>query len=270
MTRDRYVLRDRDEPEIARLELQHRTWASMTGDALDRAGICAGQVVLDAGCGPGFLALDLSRRVGPAGRVTAIDASERFIRHARGLCTADGAAPVEALVADASHLPLSDASVDTALCRWLLMFVGDPARVVAEMARTLRPGGTLVAIEYASIRSIALYPDGRAFARVYDAVEDLIRGHGGDPGAGARVPSLCDAAGLEVVETRPHLAAGRPGDPFWEWLETTAANHGNLVESGLLTADELDAYHEEWARHAAMAGSFFLAPPVVTTIARRR
>lgn len=270
MTRDRYVLRDRDESEIARLELQHRTWASVTNDALDRAGVCAGQTVLDAGCGPGFLALDLARRVGPAGRVAAVDASERFVSHARAMAETNGIPHMDALVADAAHLPVSDAAADVALCRWLLMFVADPDRVVTEMARTLRPGGTFVAIEYASIRAISLHPEGREFSRVYDAVDGLLRRHGGDPDAGARVPSICEAAGLDVLEIRPSLRAGRPGDSFWRWLEATAANHGNLVENGLLTAEELESYHDEWARHAAWPGAYFLAPPVVTTIAGRR
>ncbi len=269
MTRDRYVLRDRDDSEIGRLALQHRTWAHVTDDALDHAGLARGSVVLDAGCGPGFLALDLARRVGRAGRVIAIDASERFVDHLRARAAADGLQNVEALVGDAAQLPLEEGTFDVALCRWLLMFVETPDRAVEEMARVLRPGGTLVAIEYASIRAIALHPEGRAFARVYEAVDALLRQYGGDPDVGARMPALCASAGLEVVDVRPRLCAGRPGDPFWAWLEATARNHANLVENSLLTREELDAYHDEWARHAGLPGAFFLAPPVVTTIARR-
>jgi len=73
-----YVLGTGDE-EIARLGVQHRVWRARAIDAWRRAGIAAGQTVVDVGCGPGYASLDLAELVGSSGRVIAIDRSQRFL-----------------------------------------------------------------------------------------------------------------------------------------------------------------------------------------------
>src|SRR5206468_8251332 len=73
-----YILGTHDE-ELERLGLQHRVWRPRALDAWRRAGITAGQTVLDVGCGPGYAALDLAEIVGPSGRVVALDRSRRFL-----------------------------------------------------------------------------------------------------------------------------------------------------------------------------------------------
>ncbi|WP_030439915.1 SAM-dependent methyltransferase [Actinoplanes subtropicus] len=68
-----YALR-RTPEEYERLRLQARVWEEATGRLLDRVGLAAGARCLDAGCGPGETMRLMALRVGPAGRVTGIDA----------------------------------------------------------------------------------------------------------------------------------------------------------------------------------------------------
>ncbi len=270
MPRDAYVLRPRDPEELVRLELQHRVWKDETDAVVRLAGFGEGDRLLDVGCGPGFLSFDLAERVGPNGTVVAVDGSERFIRHLRREAEARRLDTVRAVVADVRDVDLEEASFDGAICRWVLMFVAEPERVVANVARALRPGGVFAVMEYVQFRTLSLWPRGERFRRLYDAVHELIARSGGDADVGGRVPELVQRAGLDVVELRPILRVGRPGSPLWRWLEATNANHPNLVDAALLTASELEAYTREWEERAGDPGAFFVAAPVLATIARKR
>lgn len=266
---DAYVLRRRDAEEIARLRFQHDVWADPTRRALDSAGFAEGDVVADLGCGPGFLAMDLAERVGPGGRVLALDSSPRFIRHAREMASTAGFAQVEAQIADIREDPREAGVLDGAVCRWTLMFVPEPERVFRRVAAALRPGGSFVALEYGRFRDIALRPVGEAFARTYRAVHRLIAEAGGDADVGDRLASMAERVGLDVVDAFSVVRKGRPGDPVWRWLEGTHGNHPDLVEAGLLRAAELEAYYDEWDRASGNPDALLLAPPLRVVVARR-
>lgn len=98
---DPYVLRSRDETEQERLGFQHRVWENVTGHALQTAGFEIGHALADLGCGPGHLALDLADRVGLAGRVLAVDTSERFVRDLAHRVARSTLSHVEVRVGDA-------------------------------------------------------------------------------------------------------------------------------------------------------------------------
>ena len=87
--RREYILGTSDA-ELARLAFQHDLWRGVTGAFLDRLSIAEGSFVLDAGSGPGFDALELALRVGPRGRVVALDSSARWERHLMELVKARG------------------------------------------------------------------------------------------------------------------------------------------------------------------------------------
>jgi SAM-dependent methyltransferase len=266
---DHYVLGDRDETELERLRFQHEVWRDVVDPALDEAGFGEGDVVADLGCGPGFLSMDLAGRVAPGGRVLAVDQSERFIDDLRDRARREGHPEIEARVGDVAR-PIADpASLDGAVCRWVLMFVSDPEAVLAAVADALKPGGRVVAMEYFQFRAISLHPTGAAFDTLYGAVHRLIRAAGGDPDIGGRLPTLLHAAGLEVTGLRPVLRAGRPGTPEWAWLEGTHQNHQGLVDAGLLSAEQLEAYAREWERATANPNAFFSGPPVLIVTARK-
>ncbi len=104
----------------------------------------AGQVVLDYGCGPGNdltgLALETSAR-----RLIGVDVSERALSLAGTRLALHGVDPERVqliLVADENPgLPLEDDSVDYAQSLGVIHHTGDPAAVLTELNRVLRPGG---------------------------------------------------------------------------------------------------------------------------------
>jgi len=266
---DSYVLRSRDREEISRLRHQHIVWKKTTDDVLRVAGCGPGDRLLDIGCGPGFLTLDLAELVGPTGAVLAIDSSPDFVRHLRSETSRRNLSRVRAECADVMEYGFEAASCDGAIFRWVLMFLREPERLIERVVEALRPGAALAVLEYMQFRTMSLWPGGDSFARVYGAVHELIERSGGDADIGGRIPGLVQQAGLEIIDLQLITRVGRPGSALWEWLEATGKNHINLVEAGLITDSELEAYHDEWRRHSADPSAFFTSPPVLATIARR-
>jgi SAM-dependent methyltransferase len=110
----------------------YRLLAAELADELDRrVGPLAGQTVVDLGCGPGFYTEALR------GRGAVVIPVDNDLAEMEMV----GEAPEGAVLADAGDLPLEDGSVDGAFCSNLLEHTPDPAAVIGEIERVLRPGG---------------------------------------------------------------------------------------------------------------------------------
>lgn len=105
-------------------------------------------VVLDNGCGNGLFLEHLAQQGLPITRYVGIDISRGMLRHARArLAAHTGGVPAELVRADACRLPFPDDSFDVIFARSLLHHLPDPAAGAAEMARTLKPGGSVVVLD---------------------------------------------------------------------------------------------------------------------------
>jgi SAM-dependent methyltransferase len=105
----------------------------------DLARVRPGQRVLDVGCGPGALTVELVTRVGPE-RVSAVDPSEPFVAAAR-----ERYPGVDVKHASAEALPFADGAFDAALAQLVVHFMTDPVAGLTEMARVTRRGGIVAA-----------------------------------------------------------------------------------------------------------------------------
>jgi SAM-dependent methyltransferase len=104
------------------------------------AGVADGMRVLDVGCGPGALTVQMSAAVGANGRVAAVEPSEVFAAACR-----TRAPEADVRVAPAEALPFPDGAFDAALSQLVVNFMADPEAGVREMARVVRPGGAVAA-----------------------------------------------------------------------------------------------------------------------------
>jgi arsenite methyltransferase len=133
-----------DEDTAQVIERMYRIADAMRRRGLVRAALAAetGHRVLDVGCGPGFYCAELLDEVGPSGAVIGVDSSPPMLALAARRC--EGHDNVEFHEAEATSLPVGEASVDRALCVQVLEYVPDANAGLAEMHRALRPGGRAV------------------------------------------------------------------------------------------------------------------------------
>jgi SAM-dependent methyltransferase len=108
--------------------------------------------VLDAGCGNGLLLEHLARRRAPVDRYVGIDVSSGMLAHARErrerLRRAGEAAPTSQLAqADVLRLPFAADTFDLVVARGLLHHLSDPAAGLRELARVLRPAGSVLLLD---------------------------------------------------------------------------------------------------------------------------
>lgn len=118
-----------------------RRWIQPPEHVVRSFGIRAGDIVLELGPGPGYFTAEAASAVGPRGRLLAIDLQREMLVALRERIPAT--ATVSIAVADAMHLPLRTAALDGAFLVSMLGEVPDPAAALREVARALRPGGTV-------------------------------------------------------------------------------------------------------------------------------
>lgn len=106
----------------------------------DFADLTPDMVVADVGTGTGFVAAGIAPRVA---KVIGIDISERILEVARHNLDELAIDNVDLREGDITALPLADNSVDAAFANMVLHHAEDPAAMLTEMARVVRPGGVV-------------------------------------------------------------------------------------------------------------------------------
>jgi len=158
-----------------------------------------GQSLLDIGCGPATITVDLAERVFP-GRVTAAEATDALLDLARAEVSARGATTVDFAVADVHAMPFPDASFDVVHAHQVLQHVADPVRALAEMRRVTRPGG-VVAARDSDYAGFTWYPNLPELDEWMSLYQRVARANGGEPDAGRRLLSWARTAGFTDVES---------------------------------------------------------------------
>ena len=265
-----YVLGTHDA-EISRLHLQHGIWQTLVHDCWARAGIMRGQHVIDIGCGPGFASVDLAEVVGPQGWVTGIERSERFIAHAEALSASRGLNNVSFQHADVMLDALAVEGADAIWCRWLAIFVSDPALLVRKMAAALKPGGRLVFHEYVHYETYQSIPHSMHLEQFVRHVMDSWREFGGEPNVARMLPGHLAAAGCRLLETRPISFSAQPNQPVWQWPASFIdINLQRMLELGQVDAAWADTLRAEFAALQRNPNAVLITPMVLEIIAEKQ
>ena len=139
--------------------------------ALEQLQIEAGQTIVDLGCGPGTDLADFADATGPEGSVIGLDLDQGAVQDAaRMLATVPWAS---ARQADIHALDLASAGVDRVHADRVLQHVADPAQVLQEARRILRPTGRAVFAEPDYDTLVIDYPD----AGVMRAYRSFVNDH---------------------------------------------------------------------------------------------
>jgi demethylmenaquinone methyltransferase/2-methoxy-6-polyprenyl-1,4-benzoquinol methylase len=120
----------------------------------------AGSRGLDAGCGIGLQALLLAEAVGPTGHVTGLDLSPEFLLHAEEIVDqANMLDQISFRKGDVNDLPFADDTFDWIWSADCIGYpVGEPIPVLKELARVVKPGGTVAILAWSSQQLLPGYP----------------------------------------------------------------------------------------------------------------
>jgi demethylmenaquinone methyltransferase/2-methoxy-6-polyprenyl-1,4-benzoquinol methylase len=131
-----------------------------------------GDLVLDVATGTGAVALELLRRKGCT--VWGVDQSPQMLAVARRRLPGERVRLIEA---SATALPFEDGQFDALTFTYLLRYVDDPAATLRELARVVRPGGTIAGLEFGVPRGI-WRPPWELWVRLGLPVAGLVIGNG--------------------------------------------------------------------------------------------
>jgi len=127
---------------------------------VSRIGAGPGETVLDVATGTGAVAMELIAQKGCA--VVGLDQSPEMLAEARRRLPPD----VRLVEGEADSLPFPDASLDGLTFTYLFRYVGDPGATLRELARVVRPGGTIAALEFGVPPNAAARALWRLYVRV--------------------------------------------------------------------------------------------------------
>jgi ubiquinone/menaquinone biosynthesis C-methylase UbiE len=117
-------------------------------DIVAAAGVRPGMAVADIGAGTGLFTLLFAAAVGPTGRVQAVDISKVFVDNILRRSRQAGFGNVEGIVGSPRDVSLPPASVDLAFVCDTYHHFEYPRSMLQSIRRALRPGGTLVIVDY--------------------------------------------------------------------------------------------------------------------------
>jgi ubiquinone/menaquinone biosynthesis C-methylase UbiE len=218
----------------------------------------ADQHLLDVGCGPGTLTLDLRRRVAA---VTALEQTAEALDLARAEAARQGVSGVEFAVGDVHALELADDFFDVVHAHQVLQHVADPVQALREMRRVTRPGG-VVAARDSDYAAFAWFPRLPALDEWMALYQQCARANGGEPDAGRRMLSWARAAGFrEVTPSASVWCFATPEDRAWwggMWADRIlqSAMARQALDAGFATPSDLQAISTAWQEWAAAPDGF--------------
>ena len=233
---------------------RHRTAENSAAHLLPR--LRAGMRLLDVGSGAGTITADLARLVGPE-HLTALEVSEQAAAITRAELRRQDLPQVRIVVGDAHDLPFASAEFDVVHVHQVLLHVTNPAGVLGEARRVLRPGG-IASIRESDYEGFRWYPDSAGLTRWRQLYLRAARANGGTPDAGRRLLAWAHQAGFTEVtpsaSTTLHATPEQRSTWGAAWAKRILAPPlaDQLRAEGWADAAELErisaAWHE-WAAH---------------------
>lgn len=201
--------------------------------------------LLDCGCGPGYLVSKLKEQF-PGLVCTGVDLEEDLV--ALATTRNGGRADCGFLRGTVTALDFADNTFDFVIARLLIEHLPGPSQGLNEIWRVLKPGGTAVIVDNDFALHEQTFPACPSLSALYDAYQRARRADGGNPCIGRELPTLLTAAGFEQVALQLLAAHNQiTGDEAFLRAEGSGIP-AQLVRTGFLASETLDAVALEWMR----------------------
>jgi ubiquinone/menaquinone biosynthesis C-methylase UbiE len=240
----------------------HRWRTAENSAAFVLPHLAPGQRLLDVGCGPGTITVDLARVVFP-GTVTGIDVSSEIIDAARRDHPGAGDLHVSFAVGDVYALDFDDGSFDVAYAHQVLQHLSDPVAALAELRRVLRAGG-LLAVRDSDYGAFVWTPDDPRLDRWMEIYHALTARNRADADAGRHLHRWVRAAGFADLTVSSSTWTFHTTDErawwgsLWADRVRTSEYARQGLEYGLTTPEELDGIADAFRRWAADDDGLFI------------
>ena len=194
-----------DDAGRRRLAMLDAFHGPMTIRGLQASGVRPGWRCLEVGAGSGAMTAWLAERVGPDGRVLAIDIDTEWLEPLRS-------ETVEVRRADITTAELPASSFDLVLARMLLLHLPDPIETCRRFLAALAPGGQLI-VQDADFGPVALQDATDAKADGLAAMNTTMRLAGVHLALGPELEAMLQALGAHMLQVDCEPSAGRGGKP---------------------------------------------------------
>jgi ubiquinone/menaquinone biosynthesis C-methylase UbiE len=191
---DKFHKRSEDELRdfIKKLDLQALETAEERIPLYLEVGLKDADLVLDVGCGSGFVTRDIAHLT--KGKVLGIDGSPSLIKVAKKVLKEYS--NTELIIGNGQILPFRDNTFNIVTCNLMLMWADNPQKVVSEMARVTKIKGRVLASLEPDYGGKIHWPENKKVDKIFSG--EAIRRKGGDPHIGRKLRDLFISAGLET------------------------------------------------------------------------
>lgn len=169
---------------------------------LDLAQINPGDSVLDIAAGDGDQSLAAAARVGPSGRVLAIDKADKLLFIAAQSAAKAGVSHLETRIMDGENLELPEKSFDGAVCRFALRFFHNPVQALQGIGRVLKPDGRFSVVVYEE-NGEPEFLTALSTVQKYLGVERQVKPAATSLGTSEALERAFTSAGFSDMETHP-------------------------------------------------------------------
>lgn len=240
--------------------LRSHRWRNVENSAAYlRPYLRPGLRLLDVGCGPATLTLDLARHI-PNGTVVALDRAESVLDEARATLR-DSQPAVQVVAGDVYALDFEDGAFDVVHAHQVLQHLTDPVRALREMHRVCARDGVVAVrdCDYGSVRAFPEDPRLDAWLRM---CIDVTKSNHSFPDAGRRLSSWVRDAGFREVNVTGSawIFASPETRAYWGGMWTERVVSSSMAEQavarGFATAEELQGMADAFRAWTAADGGW--------------
>jgi len=231
-----YIIKGGSEGK-ARLDVLGSILDTHTIKLLEQGERLDGKKFLDLGCGGGNMSRNAARLVGDKGNVTAIDFDAEILSLAQKQAGEEGIRNISFRSMDAYELDY-DSTFDIVYSRFLLSHLTDPAKVLSNMLRALRPGGRLL-IEDIDFSGHFCFPPSKGFDLYLHYFTTAARNNHQNPDIGLSLFKLFNDAGVGNVQYDVIQPVHNTGAGKWMAYYTMDKIKDAVIKQNLATSDEI-------------------------------